>query len=91
MTEAEHNARPDRSEVERKNTQLMESSNRLQIDFLRTELEVAGAFVARALTTTDATVRQRNQANAREAYDTYRRLVEKVSWGLPRLKICPSG
>ena len=61
----------------------IDQSNRVQIDFLRTELDISIAFADRALATNDPWARERNRLNARQGYDTF-------NAGLDRVTIEPS-
>ena len=60
-------------------TEVIEKATQIQIDFLRNELDIARAFASRALATRDPDTRARNQASARKAYETFKRILGKVS------------
>lgn len=61
------------------NRQVMAESNRVGVQFLVAEIEIALTFLEVADVTRQEDVRNRNRENARVAYDTVLKLLPKVS------------
>ena len=57
---------------------LIETSHRVGVEFVITDLHLAMTFVRRAQTTQDERTALRNRENARKAYDTAIRLLQKL-------------
>lgn len=79
------------SKLRRETMSAIEDSNRVQIDFLKTELDVATAFANRALATNDSDTRERNRSNARQGYETIIHGLERVSVQAPDAQTFTNG
>ena len=58
---------------------ILRDSNRIGIQFLFTDLDVALSFLAIAATSGDLAIKQRNWRNARKAYDAGRHLLPRLT------------
>ena len=70
----------DKTDKIRRQTDVaMKESAHAQLEFLKTELDISTTLADRARTTRSPEVRERNRLNARKAYDTFVRGLERVS------------
>jgi hypothetical protein len=58
---------------------ILRDSNRIGVQFLFTDLEVALSFLAIAATSGDLAIKQRNWRNARKAHDAVRHLLLRLT------------
>ena len=58
---------------------ILRDSNRIGVQFLFTDLEVALSFLAIAATSGDLAIKQRNWRNARKAHDAVRHLLPRLT------------
>jgi hypothetical protein len=58
---------------------ILRDSNRIGVQFLFTDLEVALSFLAIAATSADLATKQRNWRNARKAHDAVRHLLLRLT------------